>query len=226
MLRSRLLESTLGLASTASAWPGDASWGAGLGMCVQGLSSVGHRVPVAGVAHTAPLGPAVVTLGASVGDSARAGGNGKPGQHINKPHSAGGKRQAEKQLGKNNSKHVFFICCSAWEDVLVPASGHPRRAVMGQRPATEEGMHWGRAQPQAGRAEPGGEQPKMLVVPAGNASASLETMAAGPGPEGDIAALGRMRNHLLTVSWQHLQPKEGEGLLVQDLGEGVVRAEG
>lgn len=97
---------------------------------------------------------------------------------------------------------------------------------MEQRPATEEGMHWGHAQPQAGRAAPGGEQPKMPVVPAGNASASLETMAAGPGPEGDIAALGQMRNHLLTLSWQRLQPEDGEGLLVQDLGEGVVRAEG
>lgn len=109
MLRSWLLESTSGPASAASAWPGDASWGAGLGMCVQGPSSVGHRVPVAGVAHTAPLGPAAVTLGASAGDSARAGGNGKPGQHINKPHSAGGKRRAEKQLGKNNSKHMCFL---------------------------------------------------------------------------------------------------------------------
>lgn len=83
--------------------------GCWLGMCVQGPSSVGHRVPVAGVAHTAPLGPAAVTLGASAGDSARAGGNGKPGQHINKPHSAGGKRRAEKQLGKNNSKHMCFL---------------------------------------------------------------------------------------------------------------------
>lgn len=76
------------------------------------------------------------------------------------------------------------------------------------------------------RTEPGGEQPKTLVVPAGTASATLGTMAAGPGPEGDIAASGRMRNHLLTVSWQHLQPEQGKGLLVQDLGEGVVRAEG
>lgn len=43
----------------------------------------GHEAKVRGC-DTATQGPAVVTLGTPTGDSAKAGGNGKPGQHINK----------------------------------------------------------------------------------------------------------------------------------------------